>query len=268
MCDFLKCVLVVCASSGFTFSLSAFGRSNAHPWSLRSPQASFAPRVRSALLEPSENVIDKQEPAGKGTTGLSKVKDFSESVKNFVTAGGIVLGGLWTWLLFIKKREKFPRANLTHTLTHRPLANGDRLLHLAVNVSNIGESLLSLVSSKAWVQQVLPPPEDFIAVLKKAGDPVKPGETEYLWPSLGGRETDWHDAPIEIEPGESDQIRYDFVVDAEAETVQIYTYFKNAKKKEREIGWHLTSIYDLSPGRQPNISSSSADRAIVKEASK
>ena len=172
-------------------------------------------------------------------------KDLAEALKNLVEAGGIIVGGFWTWMLFIKKREKFPRAKITHAIVHRSLPEGRRLLHLDVKISNTGEVLLTIVSGKAWVQQVLPPPRRLVAAIDHREDPVGAGETEYRWPLVARRENDWSTQSIDIEPGEDHQISYDLFIDCDATTVAIYTYFKNAKREDREIGWPLTSVYDL-----------------------
>lgn len=184
------------------------------------------------------------QPPSKPTI-LSASKEVAEGLKNLVEAGGIIVGGFWTWMLFIKKREKFPRAELTHAITHRVLPGEKKYLRLDVKIANKGEVLLSLESGKVWVQQILPLQDEFLEALQAGKDLAKPGATEYEWPIVAERETDWTQKPIDIEPGEVHPISYDLIVDADARTVEIYTYFKNCQRKDREIGWVLTSLYDL-----------------------
>jgi hypothetical protein len=190
-------------------------------------------------------------------SSMSAAKDITEAFKNLSEAVGIIVGGIWTWMLFVKKRLRFPRAELTHRIMHRVLADGQRLLHLDVVISNTGECLLSLISGKTWIQQMEPVPEEFLDMLRKQEDLIKEGQTEYEWPLLAERETDWTKEPVEIEPGETHQITYDLVVDSDAGTVEIYTYFKNARRKDREIGWTLTSIYDFNSNVVQDLSSHS-----------
>ena len=66
----------------------------------------------------------------------------------------------------------------------------------------------------------------------------------------------------EIEPGESDEICFDYLIDTGVEIINIYSYFSNFKKKsmfrifnrfhicrrvlkKRDIGWQITTIYNL-----------------------
>jgi len=184
-------------------------------------------------------------PIEKQPTTLSKTKDVADIVHSFFTIAGIVVGGYWTWMLFVKKRQKYPRAKVTHAIAHKPLAHGQRLLHVATSVSNPGEVLLCLVSGFTRVQQVLPVPHEFAEAVRKGEDPVKVGETEYAWPLLGERTWNWQAEPHEIEPGESEEIHCDFVVDNQATTLEIYTYFRNKEKPGRQIGWNVTTLYDL-----------------------
>jgi hypothetical protein len=178
-------------------------------------------------------------------TGLSKAKDFADIVHSFFTVVGIVVGGVWTYMLFIKKRQRYPRAKATHTITHKPLGHHRVLLHVTTCISNPGEVLLRLVSGFTRVQQLLPPPPEFVAAMNKGEDPVRQTDTEYLWPLVGERTWNWEKAPHELEPGENEEVHCDFVIADTLRTLEIYTYVKNDAKPNREIGWNLTTIYDL-----------------------
>lgn len=50
---------------------------------------------------------------------------------------------------------------------------------------------------------------------------------------------------LEIEPGESDHVYFDCIINSEPEVIEVYSYFKNIKKHWRDIGWPLTTVYDL-----------------------
>lgn len=178
-------------------------------------------------------------------TGLSKAKDFADIVHSFFTVLGIVVGGVWTYMLFIEKRQRYPRAKATHAITHKPLGHNSVLLHVTTDISNSGEVLLRLESGFTRVQQLLPPPPEVVAAIKKGGDPVPAGKTEYPWPLVGERTWDWKAQPHEVEPGENEEVHCDFVIADTHSTVEIYTYVRNEAKPNREIGWNLTTIYDL-----------------------
>lgn len=211
-----------------------------------------SPPPPSALLpyEPRSSSIIGSLAGATGSEdtekkGFPKAKDFADIVHSFFTVVGIVVGGIWTYMLFIKKRQRYPRAKTTHTITHKPLGHNLVLLHVAINISNPGEVLLRLVSGFTRVQQLLPPPPEFIAAIKKGEDPVRQKDTEYPWPLVGERTWDWEKQPHEVEPGEDEEVHCDFVIPDTLRALEIYTYVKNEAKPSREIGWNLTTIYDL-----------------------
>ncbi len=178
---------------------------------------------------------------------MASFKEVLEVANHVVSVLAVLFGGFWGYLLFVKRRQKYPRANLVHHITHRPFGGGKTLLQVSVTISNTGEVLLSLVSAEMRVQQLLPPTPNVAGCLERGEDPVPDGDTEVQWPLLKERKTDWTVGEFEIEPGESDQICYDFFVDSDVTSVEVYSYLTNARKRQREIGWHVTSTYNLLP---------------------
>jgi hypothetical protein len=183
---------------------------------------------------------------------LSDLKDFfaiiqacAGSVQACATVIAIIVGGVWSYMLFVQKRQRYPRANIEHRITHRSIPDNKLLLHVAVTVRNTGDVLLSLVSGQTRIQQILPLSLELLDPISKGRDPVKAGDREILWPLIKLRKQKWREQECEIEPGESDEFHYDFILDAEVQTIEVYSYFKNAKKPGREIGWGWTTIYDL-----------------------
>ncbi|MCH7733085.1 MAG: hypothetical protein IIB44_11370 [Candidatus Marinimicrobia bacterium] len=60
------------------------------------------------------------------------------------------------------------------------------------------------------------------------------------------------DEQIEIEPNEDDEILCDFLIDKDIQTIQVYSYLKNAEKPGRDIGWGITTIHDLKSKGGPH----------------
>jgi len=189
----------------------------------------------------------KGTPARRiGSVDLSNLKDITEIVRSFATVAAILVGGVWSYMLFVRTRQRYPRAKIKHEITHRVLSDDKALLHIAVNINNSGDVLLSVVSAQTRIQQVLPTPPEILDSVNQGLDPVQKGKTEIEWPLIGTtRKSHWAKGKREIEPGESDELHYDFVLDSRIQTVEVYTYVKNATKRGREIGWSLTTLYDL-----------------------
>jgi hypothetical protein len=160
-----------------------------------------------------------------------------ESVKNAAGVVAVVVGGWWTYRLFIKGRGDFPRASITHRITHRRLTENQTLVRVTVGFENSGTVLLTVGEGVVRLSQVGPLPNDGVASRQRSERTVE-------WPEIESRvlEAD----VVEVEPGESDEVDFDFVLDAEIDMVEVYSYFRNPSKADRDIGWTLTTLYELN----------------------
>lgn len=175
----------------------------------------------------------------------SEIKDIAQIVQAVVTVIAVFVGGLWSYRLFVKKRQIYPRAQLAHRITCLPLTQKEKLLNVVVTVSNIGDVLVTIASAKARIQHILPLESVFAEKLKKREDPVKKDYSMVEWLPLAEREPQWKDVKVEIEPGEKSDLEFDFIIDANVQIVRIYTFIRNTAKRRRVIGWNLATIYDV-----------------------
>lgn len=159
-------------------------------------------------------------------------KDAAAALQSSVTFLAVVAGAIW----FLRRRQRFPRANVTHEVSHW-YVEGSVILHTVVRVQNVGEVVLHLVGISIRAQQLAPTPEEPLLAIRTGRDPVKPGETEILWPSLFERKCDWTKAPREVEPNETEEVHFDVVLPAHVRAVEVYTYIRNHVKRRRDIGW-------------------------------
>ena len=79
----------------------------------------------------------------------------------------------------------------------------------------------------------------------KVDDLFQEDGKQIAWRELGCRESIWANGELEIEPGETEELQYEFILDNTIQTVKIVSYFRNIKRGEPEVGWRLTTIYDL-----------------------
>jgi hypothetical protein len=163
--------------------------------------------------------------------------------QSLFTVGAIVAGGIWTYMIFVKRRQRYPRANITQQIRHFPLPNNKVLLRATVRICNEGKILLPLVSGFSRVQQMIPCSDDLCEILKERDDGNEQCEPEAEWPLLSELKLKFEKGEREVEPGETDELHFDFVIDSDVQVIVVYSYLKNAKK--RRLGWNATSIYDL-----------------------
>ena len=176
-------------------------------------------------------------------------KDIAAAVESAVTALAIVIAGVWTYMLFIKGRDRYPRAAIKHDIGQAEVSPNKRLIHAAATIRNNGKVLVHLHRAATWVQQVTPLAQSLKDAIDQDQDPVKEGASEIEWPLIEERNWSWDRKQAEIEPGESETLVADFIVDADVRVVAVYTFVKNASKKGRELGWARTTLWDIEKGR-------------------
>jgi hypothetical protein len=204
-------------------------------------------------------------------TNVVTVINYIEIIQSVVTIITFLLGGFWTYLLFVKKRQKYPRAELEQRVQHRILLDQRILLFVDIKLINIGEVLITPEFLFCQVEKILPldQQDGEFFTLKRV-----PGETELSWQyAKGGEriENEYESSDIEIEPGESDSFHFEFIIMEPIKTVKIYSYIRNAFKKDpgfskkfkafnehrdqpesKDIGWSITILYDLNGGKNGN----------------
>lgn len=177
---------------------------------------------------------------------LSMLKTFFEILESALTGIAIIVGGFWTYKMFVKKREKYPRASINHCIIEKNLNNGKKLVHLFIEIKNIGSVLLSLERYDVRISQVIPLDNELAHKISKNDDPVDGEYHEIFWPLLFNRLKKFQGDDIcELEPSEIEKFNFDFVIDDGIKTIQVYCYFKNKSKPGKEIGWNCTTFHDL-----------------------
>jgi hypothetical protein len=172
-------------------------------------------------------------------------ESWSNVAANVAQITAIAVGGWWAYSRFIRQREEFPRADLEQVVTHRELDRKNTFLRVAVKVDNVSPVLLKTETVRTDVYQVLPL-TDAAAEALSAGTLVTEGERDARWPCIAHYEGA---GPGEIEPGEGDEFGFDFVIGGDVETLFVYSYIKNVVREGRELGWGVTSLYDLDEAR-------------------
>ncbi|MDP9474182.1 MAG: hypothetical protein M3R38_00500 [Actinomycetota bacterium] len=175
---------------------------------------------------------------------FDKLLEISANLAPLATTLALLIGGYWTWRLYRLNRQSYPRAQLSHRIMHRFISDKKVLLRVDLVIENQGNVLLPLRCVETWVQQMQPWTDDFLELVQK-GDPVEEDGTEVKWTLIADREKRFAKRAEEIEPGERDEIHFDFVIDGKPETVLIYTYLENHAKRRRTVGWRVSSVYDL-----------------------
>jgi hypothetical protein len=180
------------------------------------------------------------------------VTGWSELVRNGLTAAAIIVGGVWTWLVFVRTRQRLPRVDFVCRVARFCIDETRVLFRVTLVVENKGVVLLSMERARVWLQRLKP--WDLNEVAKISELPVeiraeRAPSAEGEWPLVGERDIVFDKGQKEIEPGETDELSFDFVLEDPPEILLVYAYLSNRKKARaicaREIGWEATAIHDV-----------------------
>jgi hypothetical protein len=177
---------------------------------------------------------------------LENWKTITAIVSSAATVAAIAVGAAWAYWRFVRERTRWPRALLDLVVTHRNLTPEQALLNVTVKVHNAGAGLMRLTGLRVYVHRVLPLRDP----TQLESTPLIPeGEVEAQWPCIKKATRTWGAGHgPEVEPQENDEYVHDFLISSSNNTLFIYTYLENEKRARgaRELGWQITTFYDVS----------------------
>jgi hypothetical protein len=175
---------------------------------------------------------------------LAGYKDGLSALETICKIAALIIGGIWAWKGFIRNRLRFPSATLEHMITSWTDEN-KTFLHVTVRISNTGNILIKLAKGKTWIEKLTPLPSKVKDSVRTGNMPIQTGKHEINWSLIAKHELMSSDR-IEIEPKETDELHFDFVIDKKIMRALIYTHLENQTKGLRKkIGWNLSSIYAI-----------------------
>src|SRR5215467_13009103 len=113
---------------------------------------------------------------------LDRIKKLLEVAASVLTLIAVIVGATWTYVLFVRTRQRYPSANLTQQIEYRVLTEDHAWLRVTVTVQNVSKVLLSLVEATCWIQQVKPVGDDVLAAIEADKEPLDDEGLEYSWP--------------------------------------------------------------------------------------
>lgn len=185
--------------------------------------------------------------------------DFNNTVEAiyYITAAlGIALGLIGGYYAFLRKRLRFPRIIMMHTINSWQVTKERSLIRLTLGLSNKGEVLFKYRNFRITIYQLRPWPSEIVELIEKGEGPtyeLSDGGwlfTEYRWPTLHTINPQFSKNHCRIEPGEDDELYFEFSIPSNVETILVYTFLDNPKKKG--IGWNKTSVYKVLSGTLVN----------------
>lgn len=182
---------------------------------------------------------------------LATFESLASIVESVATVVALAAAGWWTFLLFVKKREKYPRARTTHSLLFLGEMENHKLVRLTIKVENLGNVLLDLCKGKVHLKIVRPVPDSWRELILHGELLPRVDGYEFQWPDLEESPEfalEWGKNGYRLEPLESEEFHFDLELPDAIEAIQIYSYFTNITEKRRELGWNCTTVQPIPGG--------------------
>lgn len=84
------------------------------------------------------------------------LKDKVETLQAAATVVALIVGGVWTYKLFLEERNPFPHANIEQQISHVVVSKHVNILRVGVNLTNAGTAILLSSGGIIRIQQVVP----------------------------------------------------------------------------------------------------------------
>ena len=177
---------------------------------------------------------------------ISKIKSIKLSTwKDLATIIALILGGFWTYKLWIQNRQNRPRLVIAHSAEHVRIPSRHQvLLGVTEKFSNVGPVAIELNKGEIRVYQVLPLPDGADQRAKTADSLNGTAEDAEVWPVLQVYPHPWDKERELIEPGEVDEIKNYFLIPESIEVVNIISYVGNPAE-DSKMAWQASTSYDL-----------------------
>ncbi len=132
------------------------------------------------------------------------------------------------------------------------------LLRVTVTVSNDGPILIEGFSGEVVVYAIDPGQAELLDAARRWRDAQDQdiegshtvdfwleGKKEFPWDTVAQGSFEREPSDADLEPNESDEFSFDFLVDGRWETLLVYSRIENPRKRADEINWSKTTVYEL-----------------------
>jgi hypothetical protein len=179
---------------------------------------------------------------------LENYKNFAELVQSYATVIALIIGGAWTYSLFIKQRTGEPKLEVSTSVSVVTSIPSKRIVVVDEKLKNSGTVPVVLRRGKVVLRQIVPPPPEALALLSDpAATVIKPDRDAAVWNAQVEDRSSWNAGEFQIEPAESDQIHTEFVIPCSIEVVAVIAFVSD--QESGGVGWNTTSLVDLKKER-------------------
>jgi hypothetical protein len=185
----------------------------------------------------------KEHGSIPGTRGKKHLGEIVQVIQAIATIVAIIVGGVWTYRLFVLQRLAYPHLKIDHSVTDLPLPENQMRLVVDIIHTNSGSIKITPQYGFLKIYRLQDLPAETADQLNEP-QPQDGEDNDGTWEILDNHAWKWDPrTPLIIEPGESNQLHYELTLDADVGPLEIYSYFRNPTITDQDLGWRHTSIY-------------------------
>ena len=172
-------------------------------------------------------------------------KDLVEIIQLCVVASAILIGGFFALYKLQIFRDLEPHLTVSQKVSHRVVGNEYIHVEMTATLHNSSRVKIEVREGLFRLQQIAPLSDEEIVELY--AQVFIDEESKHLqWPTLEEVDRNWAANELIVEPGESHQETYEFIVSREVTSVMVYAYFYNSRyPKSPSEGWGATTVHDI-----------------------
>ena len=182
-----------------------------------------------------------------------RAKDLVEIIQLFIVASAIVTGGFFALYKLQIFRDFEPHLTVSQEVSHRYV--GDSYVHVETTATlhNSSRVKIEIREGLFRLQQIAPTSDE--EVVELYAQVFMDEESKHLqWPTLEEVDRNWAANELIVEPGESHQETYEFIVSKDATSIMVYAYFHNSRfPKSPAEGWGATTVHDILKGTSNSL---------------
>lgn len=173
----------------------------------------------------------------------SRTRELAWTVQASAAALAIAVGGVFAaykWQVF---RDFAPHLTVSHNVSHRRISSSYIHIDATAVLYNSSKVQIGLREGLVRLQQIAPASDAEVEQLY-AQVFTRRAEEYLQWHTSEEMSRIWDKDEFIIEPGETHQETFEFIVSTGVRSVMIYTYFYNPRSTEPR-GWGASTVYDI-----------------------
>lgn len=177
--------------------------------------------------------------------------DIGNKLRSALTALAILTAVSTAWFKLDAFRELEQHLSITQTITSWPAGPTAILIVVTTTLTNTSKVVVTPEKGYCRLAQTAPMTEEEVITATTVPEdrPTNPNEEEMAWPILQEKQRTWPNRDLSIEPGESHQETFQFIIDGEVEAVvalsSIFNPSYERKVKQRAETWRSQDFHKI-----------------------